>query len=66
MNPVSGARGVSTPPAPVIKPPAAKPEVQESAQVERTEAQRGTQEAGETQAAPPANPSVGTRLNVTA
>lgn len=68
MSPVSGVGGASTPPAPVIKPPAAQavqPEARETAQTERTEAQRGAQETGEAQA-PPANPSVGTRLNVTA
>ena len=45
---------------------APKLEAKETAQDERNEVLRGTQEAGERQAAPPANASVGSRFSATA
>lgn len=72
MSSIQGITGVgaaasaahATPKAQAI--PAAKAEVQETAQDERKEVSRGAQEQSERQTTQVANPNLGTRLNITA
>jgi len=64
---VQSSAPVAPPKAQAVQP--AKPangEAKETAQVERAEASRGAQEAGERQAAPSGNAAVGTRFNASA
>lgn len=70
MSPIQGVQSspVVAPPKPQAVQPAkpANGEARETAQVERTEASRGAQEAGERQPAPSGNAAVGTRFSATA
>jgi len=68
---MSSIQGVSGSPAPSYTSPTVqsrvtKSEAQESAQSERTETQRGTQEMSERSSAPVSDSSVGTRFSATA
>jgi len=69
MSSVQGITGAGAASYTAPKPQAAsapKLEARETAQDERNEVLRGTQEASERQAAPPANASVGSRFSATA